>query len=368
MSPVHLVCPPGLLPGDDSEALLNEWARRPGVAGVVGLPDLHHKRRTAAPTGAVLATRGVVYPDFLDAGLGCGVLLARLPREALSRCRPEAAEATRRRVGKDPREREPVRREEIDRLLGNGALRHFPRAWREDAARRFGWLGGGNHFLEVLRVDEVYDGTVATGDAFALVHSGSGRLGRRLAHLYQQPQHALRRMRSLGYHLKMHPEWLLRRRGRPLNADSRAGRDFIEAVEAVGRLAAALREEILRQAARALDSDFEVVGDFPHNHVGREEHGGEALVVHRHGAVGVRDASLLPIASAPGGPTFLVLPSCKHQTYDSCNHGTGQMHDGEHAPQATQYKGITNVMEAMRRAGMARSVARAVPLLVVKFA
>lgn len=386
---LRLFCPDELLPRDGSAARLAAWAGQPGVAVVVGLPDLHWKRRNAAPTGAALASRDFLFSGFLDAGLGCGMLLVALEasqarrndgewreleqrlRDALIAPGHPAERATLVEIleadadaGSSPSARGKGKREdgELRRLL--------PERYLERARADFGTVGGGNHFVELLEVDAVHDGRAAAAAALELesqlllIHSGSGRLGRAMGRLYALPGRSLRHARDLGYHLARHAA-LLFQAGREfarLPAESAAGRHFLRVARAMQRLGAANRAEIARRAMRVLGNEGQPrwASDHPHNFVAREEVGGEVCFVHRHGAAARAGFGLLPLAGGPGQASYLVAPCVHPEALDCLPHGAGR--DG-----AGDFKSITAVVEALRREGLAHPVARCRARTAVKF-
>jgi hypothetical protein len=55
----------------DAATQLQRVAQLPGAVQVVGMPDLHPGK--GAPIGAVVATRGVLYPHLAGNDIGCGM-------------------------------------------------------------------------------------------------------------------------------------------------------------------------------------------------------------------------------------------------------------------------------------------------------
>ena len=145
---------------------LRQTAALPGIDVVVGLPDLHAGRGIAV--GAAFWSRSHVYPHLVGSDIGCGMGLWRtgIP---LRKFRPDTA--VRRLHGLE----EPWAGDSAARLSGAG----LPPL----ARHALGTIGGGNHFAELLRLEEVVDRSIfaACGlDADAvhlMVHSGSRGLG-----------------------------------------------------------------------------------------------------------------------------------------------------------------------------------------------
>src|SRR5436190_11329794 len=204
--------------GDGSLEQLCNVATLPGIVeAALAMPDIH--QGYGFPVGGVAATEppdGVVSPGGVGYDINCGVRLLALPlgvEELGDRRKPLVRELSRQvPVGTGGRgSREGLMGADLDRVLELG-----PRALLEDlrigseedleltesegclegavpdavSARakergkdQIGTLGSGNHFLEVQRVDRIYDEATASayglceGQVTILIHSGSRGLG-----------------------------------------------------------------------------------------------------------------------------------------------------------------------------------------------
>src|SRR5947209_16189218 len=194
---------------DRSLEQLTNVATLPGIVeAALAMPDIH--QGYGFPVGGVAATEppeGVVSPGGVGYDINCGVRLLALPvgveelgerREAfvhtISRSVPAGAgkesgkrvdlEAVLRDGGRVVADRaEDVERTESQgRLEGADPASVSERA-RQRGAGQLGTMGSGNHFVEVQRVDEIFDPAAAdayglqTGQVTVLVHSGSRGLG-----------------------------------------------------------------------------------------------------------------------------------------------------------------------------------------------
>ena len=199
---------------DSSLEQLANVATLPGIVeAALAMPDIH--QGYGFPVGAVAATEvpdGVVSPGGVGYDINCGVRLLALPLsweelgnrvEALvheiSRTVPAGA-GKEARLGLGPKELERVLREGPRALVeGRGVgteddVAHTeslgclegadpgavsPRA-RERGGGQLGTVGSGNHFVEVQRVESLFDAAAAAayglteGQVTVLVHSGSG--------------------------------------------------------------------------------------------------------------------------------------------------------------------------------------------------
>ena len=201
---------------DPSVAQVANVASLPGVVGAaLAMPDFHWGY--GFPIGGVAAfdpdAGGVVSPGGVGYDINCGVRLhtTDLAIEALLPHRDRAADALQLAVpaGTAPTKRD-TRVPELDQVLAEGARSLLDagvvldddlaviedagcmesaepdlvsKRARERGLQQVGTLGGGNHFLEIDRVAEVYDADLAArfglrvGMVTVLVHSGSRGLG-----------------------------------------------------------------------------------------------------------------------------------------------------------------------------------------------
>ncbi|HOF87477.1 MAG TPA: RtcB family protein [Armatimonadota bacterium] len=281
-----------------------------------------------------------------------------------------------------------------------------------------GTLGSGNHFIEIGRVAEIFDEATARvfglfqGQLLVWIHSGSRGLGHQVCTDYvrgfQQP------MREYGITV---PD-------RELVCApfaSPEGQNYFAAMACAANYAWANRQ-VMAHLARTVfldvlgaDAHLRQVYDVTHNIVKRETYAVDGqprtLIIHRKGATRCFPAGHadVPDAYRAAGHPVLVpgdmgtasyvlvgLPAALEKTFGSSCHGAGRVmsraaaskqvqgkelqqrlrkqgvyvHGGsweglaEEAPEA--YKDIDRVVRAMECAGVARRVAKAVPIGVIK--
>ncbi|MFF9624337.1 RtcB family protein [Streptomyces griseosporeus] len=289
-----------------------------------------------------------------------------------------------------------------------------PRA-RERGLAQVGSLGSGNHFLEIQRVAEVYDEAaadafgIAAGQICVMIHCGSRGVGHQIC-----TDHVRAMDRAMPRYGITVPD----RQLACAPVDSPEGRAYLGAMAAAANYGRANRQ-LLSDAARRVfrrtaGARLSLVYDVSHNLAKIESHpvaAGERrrLCVHRKGATrafppghpdlpeDLRDAGqpvLIPgtmgtasyvLAGVPGGDAF--ASTChgagrvlsRHQ---AARETTGkEVRDrleaagiavrprslrglSEETPEA--YKDVTEVVAASEGAGLCRTVARLVPLGVVK--
>lgn len=146
---------------------LDATARLEGMAKVVGLPDLHAGNGIAV--GAAFWSPDRIWPHLVGSDIGCGMALweTSLPARKF-----RVGQVDRRLQGLDDPWDGPVE----DTLVAAGLS-------RELAAPSLGTIGGGNHFVEFQRLEEVVDADrfsalgLSEDRVFMMVHSGSRGLG-----------------------------------------------------------------------------------------------------------------------------------------------------------------------------------------------
>jgi tRNA-splicing ligase RtcB len=320
-----------------------------------------------------------------------------------------------------PRALREVRPEDIERTESEGRLEGAdPSVVSERARRRgsdqLGTMGSGNHFVELQVVEEVLDDSaadtygLAPGQLTVLIHSGSRGLGHQVCTDYVKLMDG--RLGAYRIHL---PD----RQLACAPASSAEGRSYLAAMAAAANFAWANRQVIadgVRQAVAsvlgqdAADGTAQVY-DVAHNVAKVETHGGAALCVHRKGATRAFPAGSEDIPAAyrsVGQPVFIpgsmgtasfVLagePGALERSFGTTCHGAGRRMSrtaarkqvrgnelrrelqargivvrcpspkglAEEAPLA--YKDVDRVVTVVEQAGLARRVARLVPIGVVK--
>ena len=456
---------PGLIYADEilvtqiqEDQALEQLANAAALPGVVrwaiAMPDIHWGY--GFPIGGVAATRlddGVISPGAVGYDINCGV---RLLASHLSdgEIRPHLSALVERLfrnipAGVGAHGRLRVSPAELPEVLQRGAewavRRGYGRAGdlsrieaggtipgaRPDALSRkalsrgldqLGTLGSGNHFLEIQRVEEIYDPKTAAifglehrGQVTVLMHCGSRGLGHQVCDDY---------LEVCGRALPRYGITLPDRQLASVPLASAEGRAYRGAMGAAANFAFANRqvitnwvresfEEVLRRSADSIG--LGLVYDVAHNMAKIEEHtvDGESvqLCVHRKGATRGFPAGHAEVPEeyrevghpvlVPGdmGRYSYVLVGtavAMAETFGSTPHGAGRMRSrgaakrllrgvdvvdvlaqrgilvraasrdllAEEASEA--YKDVAEVVRASDGAGLTRSVARLTPLAVVK--
>lgn len=309
---------------------------------------------------------------------------------------------------------------DLDRCEDSGTLDNADAAQvsehaRDRGMRQLGSLGSGNHFLEVQEVAEVFDEPVAdafglcAGQVCVMIHCGSRGLGHQVCSDY---------VRTMGQTMRRHGIEVPDRQLACVPVDSMEGRAYLGAMYAAANYARANRQLLGSAAAAVFRSitgrGLELVYDISHNlaKIERHEVSGKTreLCVHRKGATRALPPghSDLPADLAEVGQPVLIPGSMGTASYvltgvhggdafHSTCHGAGRrlsrhqaarsvnaktLRDSlkrdqgilvrakssrglaEEAPSA--YKDVSEVVAVAEQAGLCRTVARLVPLGVVK--
>jgi tRNA-splicing ligase RtcB len=275
-------------------------------------------------------------------------------------------------------------------------------------------MGSGNHFVEVERVDEIFDAEAASalglelGTMALLIHTGSRGLGHQVCTDY-----VAKMDRAMDKHGIVLPD----RQLACAPFDSDAGREYFGAMVSAANYAWCNRQIIAHVARKAFreelgpDAELSLVYDVAHNIAKVEEHGGEEVCVHRKGATrafgpshpetpqaysGIGQPVFIPGSMGTGSYVLVGTDEGLERSFGSACHGAGRtMSRGqarrtrhgrevrqdleargivvrcpslkelaEEAPYA--YKDVDHVVRVVERAGLARRVARLAPLGVVK--
>lgn len=293
---------------------------------------------------------------------------------------------------------------------------------KQRGAPQLGTLGGGNHFLELQRVEKILDpeaakafGIHSVDQIMVSIHSGSRGCGHQIASDY---------IRTMEQAIKKYNISVPDRQLACAPVNSNEGQDCFKAMSAAANYAWANRQLILHWVRESFESvlgrkaeemGMSCVYDVAHNICKLEEHEFEGkrrkLYVHRKGATRAFDSSRQEVPAKyrevgqpvliPGdmGSASYVLVGTAHamkETFGSTCHGAGRLmsrtsathkfsvnevvsmlqgrgiyikaasKDGivEEAPGA--YKNIDDVVRIAHGAGISKMVARLKPLGVMK--
>ncbi len=264
------------------------------------------------PIGGVFAAVDEIVPHAVGLDIGCGVLgwCTNLSAEDVLPVRDAVLDEVMHSV---PAGFEWHRATQTDET---GLFDDVPdsaplKAELAKAARQLGSLGGGNHFLELLRDER--------GVAWVMVHSGSRNVGKQMAEHYDR----VAREDDVRRGSPVPPEWGLAH----LSLESDGGREYLAVMGWCMRFARSSRAHMSRCARDALARRLPRLEpgeelDVQHNYAAVETHFGRTVVVHRKGAVRATGRVLVP--GSMGTASYLGLGLENPDAFVSCSHGAGR--------------------------------------------
>lgn len=419
---------------DRSILQLINVATLPGIQRyAIAMPDVHEGY--GFPIGGVAAVdpkEGVISPGGIGYDINCGVRLLRTNsiygelRPLLKTLAHSIAREVPSGVGRGGRHK--LKKDDINLVLRDGARRAVAMGFGDesdltriesggkidgadpelvsDSARQrghdqLGTIGSGNHFVEIDRVETVYDPEEAEclgiykGGIVIQIHTGSRGLGHQVATDY---------LRVMTKAMPRHGIELADRELACAPFRSDEGQRYFHAMAAAANFAWANRQLITAGIRRAWeheipDDTIEIVYDVAHNVAKIEQHEGVGeVVVHRKGATRAFPGQPVLIPGSMGTASYLLVGSegSMAQTFGSSCHGAGRVMSRtkarheisfdelrkrlekqgivteagstkglvEEAPEA--YKDIDEVIDVVAESGIARKVARFVPVAVIK--
>ncbi|HHL2459869.1 TPA: RNA ligase RtcB family protein [Yersinia enterocolitica] len=334
-------------------------ATLPNMIHVAGMPDLHPGR--GYPVGAAFFSQQKFYPALIGNDIGCGMSVWQtdltLAKQSLDKLE--------KRLGN------------IDEPIAESEFPELPEALRA-YSYNLGTIGGGNHFAELLAVDELFwpDASLNKKHLVLLIHSGSRGLGQVILE-----QH----IRTHGHH--------------GLVENSEDATEYLRQHQQALDFARLNRQCIAQRILERLRASGECLLDIHHNFLEQVTINGVYGWLHRKGATPA-DQGRVVIPGSRGDYSYLVepLPEPDSRSLLSLAHGAGRkwmrseckdrlsarfsVEDlsrtqfgsrvicrdrqliYQEAPEA--YKSIESVIDAMQQAGLIRLVARMKPVLTYK--
>jgi tRNA-splicing ligase RtcB len=427
----------------------------PGIVGrSMAMPDIHWGY--GFPIGGVAATRmedGVVSPGGVGFDINCGVRLLRTNLTE-GEVRPKIEEITNQLyvnipsgvgskgklrvnekelgevmvkgsrwvVEKGYGEPEDVSHTEESGCIKGANPEKVSRKAKERGIPQLGTLGSGNHFLEVGRVDEIYDAEAAkvmgieeVGQVLVLIHTGSRGFGHQVCTDY---------VALLGQAVRKYGISLPDRQLACAPITSPEGRDYLAAMACAANYAWTNRQCIVHWVRESMvkalgksrrELGLEQIYDVAHNIAKIEEHtvNGKKMTVcvHRKGATRAFPAQHADIPEAYrsiGQPVLIPgdMGRCSYvalgtetamkETFGSTCHGAGRVQSrtaakrslrgsdviralaakgitvkagsmGSLAEEASEaYKDVSEVVDVTHKAGISRKVIKTTPIGVIK--
>jgi len=315
--------------------LENACALPVAVRGAL-MPDAHVGY--GLPIGGVLATRNAVIPYAVGVDIACRMKLsvfdlpaAAVTDDAASLTKAIEAE-TRFGVGAKFRDRRAH-----DVMDDDWTVTELTRQLKDKAWSQLGTSGSGNHFVEfgTIEIDRQELG-LEPGTYLALLsHSGSRGSGATIADHYSK--------RAMAAHPELpkeltHLAWL--------DLDSDDGQEYWRAMELMGRYASANHACIHRHVAKHLGAEVLAGVENHHNFAWREEHDGEAVIVHRKGATPAGAGTLGVIPGSMASATYVVRGKGSAASMNSAAHGAGRVMSRSKAKKTFAWPEVRKLLQA----------------------
>ncbi|HEX5397882.1 MAG TPA: RtcB family protein [Verrucomicrobiae bacterium] len=308
------------------------------VAGAL-MPDAHVGY--GLPIGGVLATENTVIPYAVGVDIACRMKMTvldipvrDLERKQLDLTRAIEAE-TRFGVGASFKHRRSHDVMDADWSVSPITKQNKDKAWSQ-----LGTSGSGNHFVEFgLFTAHGQIRNLEPGTYMALLsHSGSRGTGAAVCDHYSKL--AFSQFPDFPSELKR-LAWL--------SLDSQEGQEYWNAMELMGRYAAANHACIHRHIARHLEAEVLLSLENHHNFAWKEKHvidGVEReVIVHRKGATPAGPGVLGIIPGSMAAPGFVVSGKGNSESLNSASHGAGRTMSRKAANQKFNWKDVNRFLK-----------------------
>ena len=434
---------------DESIRQLINVATLPGIVKYsIAMPDIHEGY--GFPIGGVAATRypdGVISPGGVGFDINCGVrlLISNLNDKEISSYLDRLAQEIQKEVPSGlGRGREvKLSTEQISRILEGGAKYLVEKGYGEETdvercesygklewadanyvsekaknrgRNQVGTLGSGNHFLEIQKVDHIYNEEIAKefglfpNQVVIMIHTGSRGLGHQIATDY---------LREMVFAMQKYGIRLPDKELACVPFNTKEGEKYFKAMCCGANFAWANRQMITVYVRKAWEKvmgkeKLTLLYDVAHNIAKIEEHEVDGkkmkLIVHRKGATRAfppghpelpekykETGQPVIIPGSMGTASYVLVGTEKSkEAWHTVCHGAGRTMSrakaiktisgknvvealeqkgivvkcysfkgvAEEAPQA--YKNVDEVVNVVHNAGLSKKVARLVPLAVIK--
>lgn len=413
------------------------------ISPVIGMPDIH--QGFGLPIGGVMATEGLISVGAVGMDINCGVRLLTTPLTynktnfspeklrtlinqieklipiGLGRKHKQRMNLDLRRVTEQGVEylvkQGYALKEDLDRIEEKGRMKEanfqsLGEKAKNRAIKQVGTLGSGNHFIEIQKIEKVFDPKTASiwglteNQICVMIHSGSRALGHQTCLDFTNLFWKLR----IKYGINIPCKGLA-----ALPIETPEGRNYFGAMAACVNFAfsnRAMMSYFIRQVFKKnFNVPLKLLYDVAHNIAKWEPfdsaQGEKQILIHRKGATRALPANhpqnpkeykqtghpaIIP--GSMGTSSYIMVGLEKNkETFYSINHGAGRLMSrtqakreikeeqftqlmqniiynkpfhviADEAPQA--YKNITEVIDTLEEAGLTKKIAKLIPLAVIK--
>ncbi len=279
------------------------------------MPDAH--QGYGMPIGGVMATKEVIIPNAVGVDIGCGMCtvktkLTEIKREDLKKI----MSLIRQKVPTGFKHHKKPQNRNLMPNIKNKA--NLPVVLREynNALTQLGTLGGGNHFIDILKGDDNH--------IYIMIHSGSRNLGKQVADHYYEKAVQLRSK----YNSEIPENWKLDY----LKVNSKEGEQYLTEMQYCVDFAFANRKLMLNRTINSFkevldldDSYFNEMINIAHNYASEELHFNNEVWVHRKGATSAKKGEIGIIPGSQGTESYIVEGKGNPESFKSCSHGAGRI-------------------------------------------
>ncbi|MBU2635313.1 RtcB family protein [Patescibacteria group bacterium] len=437
--PARIYASEKLLRETEDEALIQlvNTTTMPGIVKyAIAMPDIHSGY--GPPIGGVGAMKlpeGVISPGFVgyDENCGCRLLLSEYSekeiRPYLDKLATEIQKEVPSGLGRGRQIKLSIK--QIDKILEGGVPYLVKQGYGEkedienceekgkmeqaDASAvseraknrgrdQVGTLGSGNHFVQLDKVEEIFDEEIAKSfglfknQVVAFIHTGSRGLGH---------QNCTDYLKTIMQAMLKYKIQLPDRELACVPFNSPEGQRFFRAMSAACNYAWANRHMIMHYVREVWESvlgqkaELKLLYDVAHNIAKIEKHevnGKETqLIVHRKGATRAFPGQPVLIPGSMGTASYVLIGTEKgEEAFFSTSHGAGRRMSRREAMRtisgrevmdklrqkgiilrchstrgiaeeaSSAYKDIDNIVEIVHNAGLSKKVVKLVPLAVIK--
>jgi tRNA-splicing ligase RtcB len=320
--------------------MANACALPVAVAGAL-MPDAHVGY--GLPIGGVLATDNAVIPYAVGVDIACRMkmtvfeLKANMFAGQKGRLANILEGETRFGLGSTFKQRRDHKVMDEDWSVSPVTRRCRDKAWAQ-----LGTSGSGNHFVEfgafTVNREQAQVLGLEPGEYLALLsHSGSRGTGAQVCQHYSRI--AMDRHNDLAKELK-HLAWL--------SLDEAEGKEYWDAMNLMGRYAAANHALIHHHIVRKLGAEVILDIENHHNFAWKERHSVEGiereLIVHRKGATPAGAGVLGIIPGSMASPGFVVRGKGEPASLHSASHGAGRIMSRTKAMQSFTWSAVKKLL------------------------
>ena len=249
-----------------------------GMKKVVGLPDIHPGK--GHPIGASFLSNNI-HPTLVGSDIGCGMSVSKIntPLQKI-------------KINKWYKKLKKVEKMDIDNSIFEGT-----NIAGLDLTK-LGTVGSGNHFIEIQKINEVYNenSDFKKNDVILVVHSGSRGYGTFVFNKFQK---------DFGYN--------------PLT-DPVIQQDYLEKHDKAILWAYLNRQALTHKTEQALGVKTTLLLDICHNYVEKTP---EGHFLHRKGAASTYEKSLLIVPGSRDSYSYL-FKGLHNNALNSIAHGAGR--------------------------------------------